>query len=54
MIHKNPNNNWAITIMLHELQELWISEAILKALALALAQYPGVAEYLSHSTEQLW
>jgi hypothetical protein len=53
MIHKNSNNNRAITIMPHELQELWISEAILKALASALGHYPGVVEYLPHSTEQL-
>ena len=53
MIHKNGNNHRAITIMPHELQELWISEAILKALVSALDHYPGVVEYLPHSTEQL-
>jgi hypothetical protein len=39
--------------MPHELQDLWISEAILKALASALHHYPGVEEYLPHSMEQL-
>ena len=53
MIHKNTNNNRAITIMPHELQDLWISEAIFKALGSALDNYPGIAEYLPHSTEQL-
>lgn len=53
MIHKNTNNNRAITILPHELQELWISETIFKALASALGHYHGVAEYLPHSTEQL-
>jgi hypothetical protein len=53
MIHKNTNNNRAITIMPHELQDLWISEAIFKALNSALDHYPGIAEYIPHSTEQL-
>ena len=53
MIHKNTNNNRAITIMPHQLQELWISEVIFKALATALSQYPGISEYLPHSIQQL-
>jgi hypothetical protein len=53
MIHKNTNNNRAITIMPSELQDLWISEVILKSLATALSDYPGISEYLPDSTEQL-
>ena len=39
--------------MPHQLQELWISEVIFKALATALSQYPGISEYLPHSIQQL-
>jgi hypothetical protein len=53
MIHKNTNNNRAITIMPHELQDLWISEVIFKCLATALSHYPGISEYLPDSTQQL-
>jgi hypothetical protein len=53
MIHKNIYNHRAVTIMPLELQELWISEAIFKALASALNHYPGILEYLPQSTEQL-
>jgi hypothetical protein len=53
MIHKNTNNNRTITIMPQELQDLWFSEVMLKALASALNQYPGIGEYLPHSTEHL-
>ena len=53
MIHKNTNNNRAITIMPHELQNLWMSEAIFKGLASALDHYPGIMEYLPHSMEHL-
>ena len=53
MIHKHHSNNRTITIMPHELQDLWISEAIFKALSSALDQYPGIEEYIPQSTEQL-
>lgn len=53
MIHKNTNNNRAITIMPYELQDLWMSEVILKSLATALSDYPGMSEYLPGSTQQL-
>jgi len=53
MIHKNTNNNRAITIMPHELQDLWISEVILKSLVTALSHYSGISEYLPDSTQQL-
>jgi hypothetical protein len=53
MIHKNTNNNRAITLIPHELQDLWISEVIFKALATALSDYPGISEYLPDSTQQL-
>lgn len=53
MIHKNTRNNRAITIIPHDLQDLWFSEVILKALTSALEKHPGIGEYLSHSTEQL-
>ena len=53
MIHKNNNNNRAITIMPYELQELWLSEAVLKALNASMDCYPGTSEYLPHSIEQL-
>lgn len=53
MIHKNTNNNRTITIMPQELRDLWFSEAMLKALASTLNQYPGIGEYLPHSTEHL-
>jgi hypothetical protein len=53
MIHKNAANNRTITIMPHELQDLWFSEAFFKALSSALDQYPGIGEYLPHSTEQI-
>ena len=53
MVHKNENNNRAITIMPHELQELWLSEAVFKALAASMDDYPGTSEYIPHSTEQL-
>jgi hypothetical protein len=53
MTHKNSSNNRTITIMPHELQDLWFSEAFFKALALALGQYPGIEEYLPQSTEQI-
>jgi hypothetical protein len=53
MVHKNQNNNRAITVMPHELQELWLSEAVFKALAASMNHYPGTSEYLPHSTSQL-
>ena len=53
MVHKNKNNNRAITLMPHELQELWLSEAVFKALAASMDDYPGISEYLPHSAEQL-
>jgi len=53
MVHKNPNNNRAITIMPQELQKLWLSEAIFKSLAASMDQYPGTSEYLPKSIEQL-
>ena len=53
MVHKNPNNNRAITIMPQELQELWLSEAVFKSLAASMDQYPGTSEYLPKSIEQL-
>ena len=53
MVHKNENNNRAITVMPHELQELWLSEAVFKALQASMDHYPGTSEYLPHSTEQL-
>lgn len=53
MIHKNTNNNRAITIMPHELQDLWISEVIFKSLVTALSHYPGISEYLPDNTQQL-
>lgn len=53
MVHKNNNNNRAITIMPHELQELWLSEAVFKALTASMDHYPGTSEYLPHSVEQL-
>ena len=39
--------------MPHELQELWISEVIFKALATALSQYSGISEYLPDNTQLL-
>jgi hypothetical protein len=53
MVHKNNNNNRAITVMPQELQELWLSEAVFKALNSSMDCYPGTSEYLPHSTEQL-
>jgi hypothetical protein len=53
MVHKNNNNNRAITLMPLELQELWLSEAVFKALDLSLGCYTGTSEYLPHSTDQL-
>jgi hypothetical protein len=53
MIHKNTNNNRAITIIPYELQDLWMSEVILKSLATALSHYPGILEYLPDNTQQL-
>jgi hypothetical protein len=53
MVHKNNNNNRAITIMPQELRELWLSEAVFKALADCMDCYAGTSEYLPHSTDQL-
>jgi len=53
MVHKNNNNNRAITVMPQELQELWLSEAVFKALNASMDCYAGTSEYLPHSTEQL-
>jgi hypothetical protein len=53
MVHKNNNNNRAITVMPQELQDLWLSEAVFKALNASMDCYPGTSEYLPHSTEQL-
>jgi hypothetical protein len=53
MVHKNNNNNRSITIMPLELKELWLSEAVLKALTTSMNCYPGTSEYLPHSADQL-
>ena len=53
MIHKNYNNNRSITIIPHELKELWFSEAVFKALENSMGCYPGTSEYLPRSAEQL-
>ena len=53
MVHKNDNNNRAITLMPQELQELWLSEAVFKALDSSMDCYSGISEYLPHSTDQL-
>jgi hypothetical protein len=53
MMHRHTGNHRTITIMPHELQDLWISEAIFKALPSALGRYQGIEEYIPHSTEQL-
>lgn len=53
MVHKNNNNNRAITIMPHELQDLWISEAVYKALNASMDCFPGISEYLPRSMDQL-
>jgi hypothetical protein len=53
MVHKNEKNNRAITIMPQELRELWLSEAVFKALAASMDHYPGTSEYLPHSVDQL-
>jgi hypothetical protein len=53
MVHKNINNNRAITIMPSELQDLWISEAVYKALYATMDCFPGTSEYLPRSMDQL-
>jgi hypothetical protein len=53
MVHKNSNNNRAITIMPQELQELWLSEVVFKALGQSMDPYPGTSEYLPRTAEQL-
>ena len=52
MVHKNKNNNQVITLMPKDLQDLWLSEAVFKALDASMDCYPGTLEYLPHSTEQ--
>ena len=53
MVHRNENNNRAITVMPQELRELWLSEAVFKALAASMDPYPGTSEYIPHSLEQV-
>jgi len=53
MVHKHKNNCRAITVIPHELQELWLSEAVFKALDDAMDCYPGVSEYLPSCANQL-
>ena len=53
MVHKHNGNNRWITLMPQELQELWLSEAVFKALDSSMGRYSGTSEYLPQSTDQL-
>jgi len=53
MIHANPYNHQAIILLPQELQNLWLSSMLYPAIGKAMANYPGISEYLPSSPEQL-
>jgi hypothetical protein len=53
MIKKNPSNGRMITLMPRDLQDLWLSDAIIPACRRVFENVPGSDEYLPGSLEQM-
>jgi hypothetical protein len=53
MIHANPHNYQAIILLSQELQNHWLTSMLYSAIEKAIANYPGISEYLPSNPKQL-